>query len=259
LGEIDRLSIEGGRDKRRAKPEAANSFVKVMRALYAWAVDAEPDYVKENPARAVKLLQGNPTGFHTWTVDEVEQFRAFHKPGSKARLAMDLLLFTGLRRSDLVAFGRQHLRNGVLEIRPYKTRETSSISVMLPVLPALASAIAEGPTGDMTFIVSERGTPFTAESFTNWFKDRCREAGVPGSAHGLRKAAATIAAENGATEQHLLAMFGWSTPRMAALYTKTANRRKLALAGSAFMPGGEQDGNTFPRTSAPGAGKIAKS
>jgi hypothetical protein len=66
-------------------------------------------------------------------------------------------------------------------------------------------------------------------------------------------AAATIAAENGATEQHLMAMFGWTTPRMASLYIRAASRRKLAMAGSAFMPGGEQDGNTFPRTSPAGA------
>ncbi|MCE3248703.1 MAG: integrase family protein, partial [Geminicoccaceae bacterium] len=48
------------------------------------------------------------------------------------------------------------------------------------------------------------------------------------SAHGLRKAGATIAAENGATEHQLMAIFGWDSPKQAALYTRAANRRKLA-------------------------------
>jgi integrase len=37
------------------------------------------------------------------------------------------------------------------------------------------------------------------ESFGAWFREACKSAGVPGSAHGLRKAGATRAAENGAT------------------------------------------------------------
>ena len=53
----------------------------------------------------------------------------------------------------------------------------------------------------------------------------CRE---PESAHGVRKAAATRAAENGATERELEAIFGWSGGRMATLYAKSANRTRLA-------------------------------
>ena len=42
------------------------------------------------------------------------------------------------------------------------------------------------------------------ESFGNWFREACKAAGVPGSAHGLRKAGATLAAENGATTTELI-------------------------------------------------------
>jgi len=40
--------------------------------------------------------------------------------------------------------------------------------------------------GDLTFIVGESGRPLTKESFGNLFPDACREAGVPGSAHGVQ-------------------------------------------------------------------------
>lgn len=54
------------------------------------------------------------------------------------------------------------------------------------------------------------------------------DAGVPGSAHGLRKCGATRAANAGATEHQLMSLFGWQNPRQAAAYTRTANRAKLA-------------------------------
>jgi integrase len=55
-----------------------------------------------------------------------------------------------------------------------------------------------------------------------------KKAGVPGSAHGVRKLAATRMANNGATEAQLMAVFGWTDPKMAAHYTHTANRKRLA-------------------------------
>ena len=56
----------------------------------------------------------------------------------------------------------------------------------------------------------------------------CRAAGVSGSAHGVRKIAATRAANAGATVAQLQAIFGWSGGAMAALYTRAADRRRLA-------------------------------
>ena len=49
-----------------------------------------------------------------------------------------------------------------------------------------------------------------------------------GRAHGLRKAGATIAAENGASDRQLMAMFGWATARQAGVYTRKASSKTLA-------------------------------
>jgi hypothetical protein len=48
------------------------------------------------------------------------------------------------------------------------------------------------------------------------------------SAHGLRKAGATIASDNGATTHQLMAVYGWETLKQAELYTRAANRTRLA-------------------------------
>ena len=48
------------------------------------------------------------------------RFEAKHPIGSKARLALALLLYTGQRRGDVVRLGRQHIRNGVLFLLCHK-------------------------------------------------------------------------------------------------------------------------------------------
>jgi Phage integrase family len=93
----------------------------------------------------------------------------------------------------------------------------------------LAETLAAGPCGDLTFIAGEYGNPLTKESFGNLFRKACRAADVPGSAHGVRKIAATRAANAGATVAQLEAIFGWQGGTMAALYTRAADRRRLSI------------------------------
>jgi site-specific recombinase XerD len=98
-----------------------------------------------------------------------------------------------------------------------------------PFLPVLEQIIAGSPCGSMTFLETAQGKPFTAAGFGNWFRDRCDEAGLPKcSAHGLKKAGATLAAENGATASQLMAMFDWSTISQAEVYTRAADRKRMA-------------------------------
>ena len=216
------------RDRKAASPDAANNRLKTIRRVFAWAI--ENDLVSSNAARDISLLRIASQGHHTWTIEEVEQYERHHPIGSKARLALALLLYTGTRRSDAVLLGRQHLRNGWLKFTQQKNRNRRPVTTELPMLPVLQEIIGESTTGDLTFLVTGRGhRPFTPAGFGNWFRDRCDEAGLPHcSAHGLRKAGATIAAENGATAHQLMSIFGWLTMKEAERYTRAAERRKLA-------------------------------
>lgn len=165
-------------------------------------------------------------------------------------LAFDLLLYTGLRRGDAVRLGRPHVKNGIASIRTEKTGEV----VTIPILPPLQASIDAGPIGELTFICGERRRPMKKESFGNWFREACKNAGVPGSAHGLREAGATRAADNGATEAQLEAIFGWRGGGMAALYNRKANRAKLARDAAEKLMS-EHDVNFYSRTLPKGAGK----
>jgi integrase len=216
------------RDARSARPGSANGLIKALRQLYGWACEA--GLAKSNPAKEVGCLKPrNPDGFHSWTSAEVERFRTRWPVGTKPRLALELLLYTGVRRSDVVLLGRQMVRDGWLHFTEAKGKAQQPKHRAIPVLPELQAVIDATPSGHMTFLVTEFGKPFTAAGFGNWFRERCNAAGLPHcSAHGLRKAGATIAAENGATEHQLMAIFGWSSPKQAAVYTRAADRRRLA-------------------------------
>ena len=102
--------------------------------------------------------------------------------------------------------------------------------------------IDASPCGQMTFLVNEWNRLFTDAGFGNWFADRCKEAGVPGRAHGLRKAGATIAAENGATTRQLTAVFGWDSIKLAENYTRAADQKRLAESGMHLLAVEEQNG-----------------
>lgn len=219
------------RDRKADKPAASRNRLKYLSAMFSWAIEARHEGVAGNPARDVKPLEYVTEGFHSWAPEEVTAFEAFHPIGSKARLAMALLLFTGARRGDVVTFGRQHVKAGKLRYVPRKTRHKRVKTIVIPMLPGLLEIIDKSPTGDLTFLVTEYGRPYTAAGFGNWFRERCDDAGLSEcSAHGLRKAGATILAERGATAHQLMSIYGWSTINQATTYTAAADQERLAGA-----------------------------
>lgn len=153
-----------------------------------------------------------------------------HPIGTKARLALALLLYTGQRRGDVVQFGRQHENAGWLKFTQQKNRKSRPVQLEIPIRPELQQILDASPTGDLVYLVTEFGRPFTSDGFGNWFRDRCIEAGVPGRAHGLRKACATRLADNGATPHEIMAITGHRTLKEVVRYTHAANQKRLAAS-----------------------------
>jgi integrase len=232
IADVTRKHIVAGRDARSATPAMARHFIDTMRGLFRWARDAE--HIDVDPTEGVRVAKPKTDGHEPWTDEQVERFRQAYPPGTRERVAFDLLYYTGLRRGDAVCVGRQHVRAGVLTIRTEKTGETVSIRM----LPELLATLEHGPCGELAFIVGERtGRAVTKESFGNWFREICSKAGCPGSAHGLRKALATRLANEGATVHELEALFGWRGGGMASLYTRKADRTRLTNSAMARFRG----------------------
>lgn len=232
FADLTEADIRDGRERRKDTPAAANNFLKTMRALFRWAKEA--GHVTTDPAKDVKFLKVKTEGFAPWNLDDVAQYRARWPLGTRERLALEILVNTGLRRSDVVRLGRQHVKDGVATIKAQKT----NVVLYIPIAPALQTAIEAGPTGDLTYIVTAHGRPMVKEGFGNWFRGACTAAGIEKSAHGLRKLAATVLANTSGSELELQALFGWQTNTQSATYTKEANKRQLALQAAIKLQAG---------------------
>src|SRR5262245_60302765 len=93
------------RDAKADTPEAANALVKALWQVFKWAVEAH--HLDSNPAKEVPYIETHSQGFHSWTIEEVRQYEAHHPIGTRARLALALLLYTTQRRSDVVGLGHK--------------------------------------------------------------------------------------------------------------------------------------------------------
>jgi integrase len=224
---IGHREIVAGLERRSKTPSQARNFLDAMRGLFEWAKDAE--HIRSDPTVGVKAPARPKTqGFPVWTEDDVAKYEARWPIGTKERVWLDVLLYTGLRRGDAVRLGRQHVRDGIATLRTEKSQ--GQVTVTIPILPVLAATLEAGPTGELAFICGANGKPLIKESFGNIFSETCRAAAVNKSAHGVRKIGATRAAENGATVAELEAIFGWQGGGMASLYTRAADRARLAKA-----------------------------
>lgn len=224
FGAIKEGDIVEGLDRRADTPSAARNFLDTMRGLYQWA--RARGHVRSDPTAKVKPpKRRRSAGFAPWTQEDVARYQARWPLGTPQRVWIDVLLYTGFRRGDAAMIGNRHVsEEGIISI----LTEKNDTPVIMPMLAVLQRTLLAGPRGRETWIVGERGHSLVKESFGNMFSDAARAAGVEKSAHGVRKIAATIAAENKATEAELDAIFGWTGGRMSAHYTKQANRAKLA-------------------------------
>lgn len=250
LDHFTKQTFIDGRERRKDTPHQARKFLDAMRALFRWAA-ADGGILTADPTEGVKNLKRPRTkGFIAWSDADVAKFEARWPMGTRERVWLDVLLYTGARRGDAVRLGPPMVTDELISFETEKSGEM--IEVVIPLLPDLAQSLAAGPTGPSTFIVGERGEPLTKESFGNMFGEAARAAGlVDRTAHGLRKAGATRAAERGATEKELEAIFGWTGGKMAALYTQSANRRSLAKSAAHKLSRGANENKTATSFPAP--------
>jgi integrase len=223
---LQREHIERMLAAKIATPVAALNWLVTLRVLMTFAV--QNGVRKDDPTAGVKRPKIKSDGYATWDEQHIAAFEAKHPIGTRARLALALLLFTAQRRGDVVRMGRQHIRNGALHVRQQKT----GVSLAVPVHSTL-QAILDGTSSDnMTFLTTKEGKPFSAAGFSNWFRDCCREAALPFglSAHGLRKAACRRLAEAGCTAHEIMSISGHASLKEVQRYTAAADQVRMAKA-----------------------------
>ncbi len=205
------------------KPEAANHLLKTLRIILNYAVGHA--MIASNPAVGIKKYRSQGEGHHSWAESEIAQFERRHPVGTKARLALALGLYTAQRKGDVLRMGWQHVNGDTIALRQQKT----DTALLIPMHPELVAVLASVPRGNLTFLMTEHGAPFTPNGFGNWWRDRCNEAGLRHcSFHGLRKAAATRLANAGCSVDQVKAITGHRSLAEVARYTKAADQQRLA-------------------------------
>jgi integrase len=150
-------------------------------------------------------------------------------------LVFALALLTAQRRSDVIRMGPAMVKHGIVTLRQKKTRT----EVHVPIVPELAQIIAASVCGISTYIVSDRGKPYTGGSLANAFRRWCNAAGLPKEAviHGLRKAWCRRAAERGMTEDEMMSITGHATSKQLRHYLAMVDREAVALRAMQKMMG----------------------
>ncbi len=209
-------------------PHAANYVLRMLRALMAHAIDL--GIRADDPTRDVKkYAEAGSDGFHTWDEGEIAQFQATHPPGSTARLAFALMIFTGAARVDACKLGWQNVKDGRIRYRREKTRKKAPVLVDVPIHPDLAAELDRLPPGRLTFLETGQGRARSSNGLGNAMRRWCDAAGLAEcTSHGLRKACARRLAEAGATPSEIAAVTGHTTLKEVSRYTAAADRSGLA-------------------------------
>jgi integrase len=221
--DIDRIvSLKIDKADGKGGTHAAKRLREQLDLLFRFAVRQE--WIRTNPVEASEEVDHRAIGFYAWTEEDIAKYRECWPLGTKQRLALELMLWTGARRGDARLLPPP--RNGRIKGRAGKTGKAFDLPVAPPLVAAIEAMAAVGLT---TLLVTEYGKPFTAAGFGQWFKKQCLRAGLPQcTAHGLRKALARRAADQGVQQQGLKALGQWSGDREVATYVAGANQTRLA-------------------------------
>lgn len=118
-----KITAEGS-NRAMGGPAAAQRLRKQLRRLFQHAVRL--GMIRTNPVELTARVKYKTAGFHTWSEDEIATFRRRHSLGTKARLALEILLWTGQRLGDAHRFGPAHVRDGRIPTASVQSRTMSA-------------------------------------------------------------------------------------------------------------------------------------
>ena len=236
-------------------PSSRGEWLKALRGLLRFAV---PTMLKVDPTAGITVKIPKSKGHHSWTDDEIEQYRAFWPLGTQQRRVMEFALETASRRGEVVRLGPQHVKNGRIRIE----RTHGSEDVDIPISPDLQAACDAMPKSHMSYIVNALGKPRSKFSLGRDFAKWATQAGLPARCrlHGLKKGGMRRIAEAGGTAHELMAISGHKTLSEVQRYTSAADKARLAASAMAKMQRTKGDDNyTNPDTPLHKPGQKARS
>ncbi|RVD43082.1 hypothetical protein EN742_05950 [Mesorhizobium sp. M4A.F.Ca.ET.020.02.1.1] len=218
-------------DEMASTPAAASNFRKRLSGVMEYAVSA--GMRTDNPVKDAKRIRYESDGHRTWSEEDIAAYRKKWKIGTPERLAMEVLLHTGLRRSDAVRVGWRHVAGGRIEITAQKT----GVELSIPIRAELMGYIKNCPKDGDAFIAKTGGAARSEKAFSAYISEAAAKADLPegSSPHGLRKAACRRLAEAGCSARQIMAITGHTDIREVERYCREAEKKLLADAAMAKL------------------------
>src|SRR5215831_10610994 len=238
IAKLERQHVKLMLEGKAATPSVARTMLRILRLLIVDAIDS--GFRRDDPSIGLKVKLPKSDGFPTWEDDEIAHFETAYPLGTKERMALALLLNFAARCSDVVQVGPGNVRGDALT---YVQKKTGA-KLTIPMLDETAAAIAAmGASAHLVFLVNDNGAAFTEESFSKWFRKRCRAIGLDRasptgkkiSPHGLRKAACVRLAYAGCTTNEIAAISGHKSLKEIERYTRDAQQARLAKSAMAKL------------------------
>ena len=233
------------------RPGAALDTLKKLRILIRHAINI--GWLKHDPSLGIK--RPKIQRIRSWTEDEIAAYRSKWLLGTKQRLAFELFLNTGQRRSDVVRMAWSHITR---ENRITVVQQKTGRRLLMPLHRDLLTALAAAKREHVSILTTMYGKPFTVDGFSQWMREAIANAGLPLDCqpHGLRKATGRRLAEAGATAKMIMSILGHTTLAEAERYTEEADQACLAEDAVIKLEGHKT--NAFAQTALVGLGEAAK-
>jgi integrase len=233
------------------RPGAALDTLKKLRILIRYAINI--GWLKHDPSFGIK--RPKIKRIRSWTEHEIEMYRTRWPLGTKQRLAFELFLNVGQRRSDVVRMTWSHI---TADKKITVVQQKTGRRLLIPLHRDLLTALSAAKRDHVSILTTMYGKPFTVDGFSQWMRDAITGAELPLECqpHGLRKATGRRLAEAGATAKMIMSVLGHTTLAEAERYTEEADQAGLAEDAVTKLEG--HNANKFAQTHPSGLGKKPK-
>jgi integrase len=233
LASLETRHVNAIMDSMAKTPAAANILRKRLNSVFEYAIGA--GLVDDNPIKRAKRVKYDQKSYRSWTEADIAAYRAEWKEGTSQRLALELLLYTGLRRSDVVRVGWKHIKGGAIHISTVKSQHKTHLRI--PIHAELQHHLDLVSHEQKTFLTTTWSKDRSAKGFTNWLREAAHDAGLPSdsSPHGLRHAACRRLAEAGCTPHEIQAITGHRNLAQVETYTRAVDQARLAESAIARL------------------------
>lgn len=206
---------------------AATGFTRAASALFGWAVDRE--WIEHSPVSRFKKLEGGT--LPAWTLEQAQI--AMEGLPEPLRRVVVLALYTGARRSDLIAMPWSAYDGTRLRYVPQKTRKVSPEPLIIPAHPALKAELDAWKAGKVigaTILLNSNGRAWKPTLLSQYLPAALVKLGLSNELgiHGVRKLTASLLAEGEASVHQIAAVTGHRTLAMVQHYTRSASQERLA-------------------------------